>query len=126
MTRKLKDLSRLSGVVLDANLAQLNHLTHAVAQAEGKVRSINLRQAARFSQNPSTFGTDFVQATGFDDGWQKWLHRERAATLATQVKLLADREELLVQVRFAFGRKQAVDALLHRSESERIRGKPTR
>ncbi|TDL74207.1 hypothetical protein E2L08_16165 [Palleronia sediminis] len=108
--RRLAELDRVAGALLDRDLAALRTVARHVAALERDAAQL---RAARDARARDTV-LDPARLAGADLAWGAWCDRRLARLQAQIAALRVDHELALNKARTAFGRHEATGALVAR------------
>lgn len=110
----LPALRRLTRAIREAELAALRAATTRADDAVGALEALECRKAGVLAGPPNdeaVYGADPA-------AWLGWSHRRQAELTAALARALADREQHRKRAERAFGRDEAVAALIRRQTAE--------
>jgi hypothetical protein len=105
---ELRDLARLAAAASSAAEARLQALRGQEAELRGLLRALEEGRRARARE---ALAPDLALRAGADLLWEQWVDRRRAALMAELARLLARVEMARDELRLAFGRRTAAEAL---------------
>ena len=116
MKAQPEKLQRIVRTVLDVELDALRGVADSIAQKTYAVNNLTKEKADRArAATLSVGGADPALMTGKDILWWGWANSQIKEMNRELAALNAEREEKLLHARNAFGRVQALDALIKRT-----------
>ena len=117
---RLAGLSRITRMMLDAELAKLSELTGEVAVRRATLDRLTAQKATRAAAVAATGNTpDLALATGRDALWTAWLEARRADAARALAQAAARAEAQRLVTSRAFGRNLALDRIREAQAEER-------
>ncbi|MGH1369710.1 MAG: hypothetical protein ACRBCL_13940 [Maritimibacter sp.] len=118
MSKQLNELARITQIVLDAELAQMQGHSQKVNALEAKIAALKRERNALTTQTQTQDESDTAMILGLDRKWQAWAQLEQAKLnreLAAATALLEAQRE---KTRVAFGRAEAVKNMQAKQEAQ--------
>jgi hypothetical protein len=112
VTAELAELGRVTGLVLDAELARLRDVTAEVAAVRLQIAELDEALRDRTAVLRHGEGADCAHLAGRDGPWLDWVAARKRALNAALAEVAARREAQRVVARRAFGRAEALSGLL--------------
>lgn len=126
----IRELRRLSGLVLEAELADLKKLSGELEEVTGAVARLAAARRDHFTKRHSDgrdgWTDDPALRLGRDLLWLDWQRVQAARLGLQQAAIAARREERLVTARHALGRVQVLDTVAERARQETARTRARR
>ncbi len=123
-TEQLRDLLQVAEVAFAAEQAKLAQLSRAETELRDQLSSLASSRQSRI-EGAGAQATPAARA-GAEVRWHRWIDTRREALNRELAQNLAKRAKLIAAVRLAFGRKEALTALVARARANEVQQKARR
>lgn len=116
--RDLARLKALTDTVYEAELAKMRGNRAAAAAVEAEVASVRQSRRDRACERRALGAPDPAQLASADLHWDRWTDAQLFRLQSERARLEAEAAKMRAGARLAFGRRQALDGLMERLDTE--------